>query len=65
MSVRTRRMSFFQQPPLFDRSTRNFYLFPAIAFALLIAIFFLYVPKFQEKLGTVSEPAARYCFSLC
>jgi sodium/potassium-transporting ATPase subunit alpha len=34
----------------------NFYLFPAVIFAMLIAIFFLYVPKFQEKLGTAVIP---------
>lgn len=34
----------------------NWYLVPAIIFALLIAIFFLYVPRFHEVLGTAVVP---------
>lgn len=34
----------------------NWSLFPAIIFALLIAIFFLYVPKFHSVLGTAIVP---------
>ncbi|KAF2499010.1 calcium ATPase [Lophium mytilinum] len=54
--IRTRRLSFFQHPPVFRKSTRNLYLFPAIVFSLLIAIFFLYVPKFHVVLGTATVP---------
>jgi len=60
MAVRTRRLSLLQHPPLFRRATRNFYLFPAIIFALLIAVFFLYVPKFQTVLGTAVVPVEHW-----
>jgi sodium/potassium-transporting ATPase subunit alpha len=60
MAVRTRRLSIIQHPPLFRKETRNWYLFPAIGFAFVIAIFFLYVPKFQTTLGTAEAPAAHW-----
>jgi len=60
MSVRTRRLSIFQHPPAFNKQTQNLYLFPAIIFALLIAIFWMYVPVFQSVLGTAPVPAEHY-----
>ena len=60
MSVRTRRLSILQHPPLFLRRTRNFYLFPAILFGLVVAVIFLYIPKLQTTLGTTSVPAEHY-----
>ncbi|KAK6396517.1 hypothetical protein LTR95_019520 [Oleoguttula sp. CCFEE 5521] len=42
---RTRRLSVLQH-------SMNWYLIPTIIFALVIAIFFLYVPKFHSVLGT-------------
>jgi sodium/potassium-transporting ATPase subunit alpha len=60
MAVRTRRLSLLQHPPLFRRATTNWYLFPAIAFAFVIAIFFLYVPKFHSTLGTAEVPATHW-----
>ncbi|KAI9691108.1 MAG: hypothetical protein M1822_008728 [Bathelium mastoideum] len=57
MAVRTRRLSILTQPPLFRRSTQNFYLLPAIGFAVVFAIFFMYVPKFHSVLGTSPVPA--------
>ena len=56
MAVRTRRLSILSQPPLFRLSTQNLYLLPAIAFALVAAIFFMYVHKFQTVLGTSPVP---------
>ncbi|KAH6692711.1 calcium-transporting ATPase [Plectosphaerella plurivora] len=56
LAVRTRHLSLFQQPPLFNRRTQNLYLFPAIVFALAMAIFWLYVPEFQRVLGTAPVP---------
>ncbi len=50
--MRTRRLSIFQHPPLFNRATRNHYLFPAILFSLVMAFFWLYVPSFHSVLGT-------------
>ncbi|KAK2001547.1 Na,H/K antiporter P-type ATPase [Colletotrichum falcatum] len=57
MAIRTRRLSLFQHPPIGNKQTQNLYLFPAIAFALLMAIFWLYVPEFQSALGTAPVPA--------
>ncbi|KAK4927905.1 hypothetical protein LTR49_005327 [Elasticomyces elasticus] len=48
-AVRTRRLSVLNH-------RFNYYLLPAIIFALLIAILFLYVPKFHSVLGTSIVP---------
>ncbi|KAK7706288.1 hypothetical protein SLS64_007627 [Diaporthe eres] len=56
MSVRTRRLSIFQHPPLFNRKTQNVWLFPAILFALVMAFFWLYIPRLQEVLSTAEVP---------
>ena len=55
MSVRTRRLSILNHAPW-----KNPYLLPAIILALLIAIFFLYVPKFHEVLGTATVPVENW-----
>jgi hypothetical protein len=60
MAVRTRRLSIFQHPPAFNKSTQNLRLFPAIAFALCIAVFWLYIPALQNVLDTTSVPAEHY-----
>jgi sodium/potassium-transporting ATPase subunit alpha len=52
-ALRTRRLSVLSQ-------RINYLLFPAIAFALVIAIFFLYVPAFHDKLGTATVPVAHW-----
>ncbi|CAD0084388.1 unnamed protein product [Aureobasidium vineae] len=49
--VRTRRLSLINHAPW-----RNPYLLPAIVFAMTIAIFFLYVPKFHSVLDTAVVP---------
>lgn len=56
MSVRTRRLSIFQHPPLFNRKTQNVWLFPAILFSLVMAFFWLYIPRLQEVLSTAEVP---------
>ena len=48
-ALRTRRLSVLQH-------SFNWYLLPAIVFALIIAIIFLYVPKFHTVLGTSVVP---------
>lgn len=58
--MRTRRLSIFQHPPLFNKATQNIYLFPAILFALVMAIFWLYVPDFQRVLGTAPVPVENW-----
>jgi sodium/potassium-transporting ATPase subunit alpha len=60
MAVRTRRLSIIQHPPFIRKETRNYYLFPAIIFALLVAILFLYVPKIQTVLATTAVPVAHW-----
>ncbi|KAH7412890.1 hypothetical protein BKA64DRAFT_770708 [Cadophora sp. MPI-SDFR-AT-0126] len=60
LALRTRRLSIFQHPPLFNKMTQNWYLFPAMAFALVMAIFWLYVPKFQSVLGTTEVPVEHF-----
>ncbi|KAK4549384.1 hypothetical protein LTR36_006381 [Oleoguttula mirabilis] len=50
-AVRTRRLSVLNH-------RFNWYLVPAIVFALSIAILFLYVPKLHDVLGTATVPVA-------
>ena len=64
MCVRTRRLSLLQHPPLFRKATKNIYLFPAIAFAIAIAFFFNYVPRFQQVLGTAQIPVEQWFLPL-
>ncbi|KAG5913910.1 hypothetical protein E4U61_006317 [Claviceps capensis] len=56
MATRTRRLSILQHPPLFNKTTANWYLFPAIFFALCMAIIWLYIPAIQTALGTATVP---------
>ncbi|KAM0326228.1 hypothetical protein ACHAQA_006825 [Verticillium albo-atrum] len=56
LAVRTRRLSLFQHPPVFNPRTRNLYLLPAVLFALGMALFWLYVPEFQRVVGTAVVP---------
>jgi sodium/potassium-transporting ATPase subunit alpha len=60
MAVRTRRLSIFQHPPAVNKATQNLCLFPAIAFALVMAIFWLYIPQLQDVLGTSRVPAEHF-----
>lgn len=60
MATRTRRLSIFSHPPAFNKQTQNLLLFPAILFALGIAVFWLYIPRFQSVLDTTSVPVAHY-----
>jgi sodium/potassium-transporting ATPase subunit alpha len=60
MALRTRRLSIFQHPPAFNKVTQNLYLFPAIAFALCMAIFWLYIPQLQSVLATSQVPAEHF-----
>jgi magnesium-transporting ATPase (P-type) len=60
MAVRTRHLSIFQHRPAFNKATQNLLLFPAILLAFCFAVFWLYVPKFQQVLGTTSVPAIHY-----
>ena len=52
LSTRTRRLSIFQQDPIFNPQTRNLRLFPAMLMALCLAVFFSYIPFFQKTFLT-------------
>ncbi|GJN71859.1 hypothetical protein Purlil1_4966 [Purpureocillium lilacinum] len=56
MATRTRRLSIFQHPPLFNKETQNLYLFPSILFALAMAFLWLYPPAIQEVIVTSAVP---------
>jgi len=60
LSLRTRRLSIFQHPPVFSPSTQNLYLLPAILFSLVMAIFWLYIPQLQSVLGTSGVPVEHF-----
>ncbi|KAJ5605449.1 hypothetical protein N7510_008230 [Penicillium lagena] len=60
MAVRTRHLSIFQHPPAFNKKTQNLYLFPAIVFALGIAVIWLYIPSLQTVLSTSGIPVEHY-----
>ncbi|KAI2601980.1 calcium ATPase [Hypoxylon sp. NC1633] len=60
LAVRTRRWSIFQHPPALNKKTQNLYLFPAIAFALSMAILWLYIPQLQPILGTSPVPVEHW-----
>ncbi|KAJ8078261.1 hypothetical protein PM082_000467 [Marasmius tenuissimus] len=48
LATRTRRLSIFQQNPLWGERTRNLWLVPAMLMALGLACLFSYVPWFQK-----------------
>jgi sodium/potassium-transporting ATPase subunit alpha len=52
-ALRTRRLSVLQH-------RWNWYLVPAIIFSLIIAIIFLYIPKFHDVLSTTTVPVAHW-----
>jgi sodium/potassium-transporting ATPase subunit alpha len=60
MAIRTRTQSILSHPPMFKRQTSNYFLFPAIIFALVIAILFLYPKKFNDVLGTSPIPVQHW-----
>ncbi|KAK4645784.1 hypothetical protein QC761_204620 [Podospora bellae-mahoneyi] len=65
LAVRTRRLSIFQHPPLFNKETRNYYLFPAVLFSLVMAFFWLYIPSLQSVLGTAEVPVEYWFLPMC
>jgi sodium/potassium-transporting ATPase subunit alpha len=60
MAVRTRRWSIFQHPPLFKKESSNWYLFPAIAFAVIMAVFWTYIPQLQQALSLATAPVEHW-----
>jgi len=59
MGLRTRHLSIFAHPPLVNKLTQNWYLFPAILFALTVALIFTLVPGLQD-LGCTHVPVAHW-----
>lgn len=56
MGVRTRRLSIFQHSPVGNTETQNYLLFPAILFALVIAVIFVYIDGIHSVAGSGSVP---------
>lgn len=56
MATRTRRLSIFQQPPIFNKDTQNLWLFPAILFALVVIFIFLYIPGLEAAIASSPIP---------
>ncbi|KAH7381738.1 hypothetical protein BKA66DRAFT_419220 [Pyrenochaeta sp. MPI-SDFR-AT-0127] len=56
LATRTRRLSIFQQPPLFNKDTQNWTLFPAMIFAIVVVFIFCYIPSLQNTIGTREVP---------
>ncbi|KIY71864.1 calcium ATPase [Cylindrobasidium torrendii FP15055 ss-10] len=48
LATRTRRLSIFQQNPLWGVTSRNLFLLPAMAIALSFAVLFSYIDWFQK-----------------
>jgi sodium/potassium-transporting ATPase subunit alpha len=65
IATRTRRLSIFQHPPAFNKETENLYLFPAIIFSLLMAIFWLYPPAIREVIDTAPVPVEYWFLPFC
>ncbi|KAG9123731.1 hypothetical protein FRC07_014132, partial [Ceratobasidium sp. 392] len=59
LATRTRKLSIFQHKP-----SGNWYIFPAMACALVIGIFFSYVPFFQRTFLTRGIPVEHYFLPL-
>lgn len=60
MAVRTRYLSIFQHPPIWNKETKNYLSFLAIAFALAVTFFFNYIPWFNKILNTGHVPVQYY-----
>lgn len=59
LATRTRKLSIFQHRP-----SGNWYIFPAMACALAIGLFFSYVPFFQKTFLTRGVPVEHYFIPL-
>ncbi|CDR37574.1 CYFA0S01e12464g1_1 [Cyberlindnera fabianii] len=64
MATRTRYHSIFQQPPILNKETQNYAMFPAMLFGLAITFFFNYIPWFRDNLGTGIVPGKYYGFAV-
>ncbi|KAF1974442.1 calcium ATPase [Bimuria novae-zelandiae CBS 107.79] len=62
LATRTRRLSIFQQPPIFNKDMQNLLLFPAMVFAILVIFVFCYTPAVQRALDTTTIPVEYWFF---
>lgn len=62
LATRTRRLSIFQQPPVFNKDTQNLLLFPAMVFAVVVVFVFCYPPSVQAAIGTTTIPVEYWFF---
>ncbi|ORY10679.1 hypothetical protein BCR34DRAFT_625171 [Clohesyomyces aquaticus] len=60
LATRTRRLSLFQQPPIFNKDTQNLFLFPAMIFAIVIVFIFCYTPGLQRTIATTTVPVEHF-----
>ncbi|KAF2031303.1 calcium ATPase [Setomelanomma holmii] len=60
LATRTRRLSIFQQPPIFNKDTQNWLLFPAMIFAIVVVFIFCYIPSLQNTIGTREVPVEHW-----
>ncbi|KAL4929772.1 cation-translocating P-type ATPase [Aspergillus undulatus] len=60
LGVRTRRLSIFQQPPIFNKETQNILLFPAMGFALGVVFIFCYIPDLHGAIDTTTVPVEHF-----
>jgi sodium/potassium-transporting ATPase subunit alpha len=60
LATRTRRLSLFQQPPLFNKETQNWLLFPAMVFAIVMVFIFCYIPGLQNTIDTRQVPVEHW-----
>ncbi|KAL6705838.1 hypothetical protein ACN47E_006298 [Coniothyrium glycines] len=60
LATRTRRLSIFQQPPIFNRATQNWALFPAMIFAIVVVFIFCYIPPLQDAIDTRTVPVEHW-----
>ncbi|KAF2647322.1 calcium ATPase [Lophiostoma macrostomum CBS 122681] len=60
LATRTRRLSIFQQPPIFNKNTQNLLLFPAMVFAIVIVFIFCYTPSLQRSIDTTQVPVEHF-----
>ncbi|KAJ4373957.1 hypothetical protein N0V83_002696 [Neocucurbitaria cava] len=56
LATRIRRLGIFQQPPVFNKDTQNYLLFPSVIFAVVVVFIFCYIPSLQNTIGTRGIP---------
>ncbi|KAJ4990386.1 h k atpase alpha [Stagonosporopsis vannaccii] len=60
LATRTRRLSIFQQPPVFNKETQNWLLFPGMLFAIVVVFIFCYIPGLQNTIDTRQVPVEHW-----